>query len=91
MKFFQVLLLLVSTGLLASCGIAAKVQSRNDMMDSKTKYKACLERNSANPDQCKGLRLAYEADMKAYKATSAGIRQGYTKTVDVNVNTESSE
>ncbi len=64
------------------CGVAAKVNARNDMEQSKSAYKTCLVQNAGDIGRCHGYKLAYDADMRAYRATSAGIRNGYT--VDVN-------
>jgi len=64
------------------CGIAAKVQARNDMMQAKNAYTQCLQQNSAEPEKCARLKEAYEVDLQAYRATSSGLQNGYT----VNVN-----
>ena len=69
---------------LTGCGIAAKVNARNDMEQSKNTYKACLAANAAHPAACEASRMAYEADMKAYRATSAGIQPGRSDTFNVN-------
>ncbi len=66
---------------LSGCGIAAKIQSRDDMMAAKSAYTDCLANNPQNPGACEGLRLAYQADLQAYDATSAGMRPGYTFSV----------
>jgi hypothetical protein len=61
--------------LVAACGgVSAKVNARNDMLKSKDAYKACLPANPDNPDKSEALKRAYEADLKAYEATSRGIR-----------------
>src|SRR5271155_699750 len=69
-------------GLVAGCGIAAKVNARNDMEASKSAYKACLAEHPKDPAACEGPREAYEADLAAYRATSAGLRPGATITVE---------
>lgn len=79
-KVIAVLLLATS---LAGCGIAAKVDARNDMMQSRQLYKSCLIQNPSNPAACAGLKAAYQADMQAYRATSAGIMRGRNDTVNV--------
>ncbi len=56
---------------LALSGCTGMVQARNDMMQEKIAYTQCLQENSANPGQCAGLREAYEADLQAYRATTA--------------------
>jgi hypothetical protein len=70
--------------LLSGCGIAAKVQSRNEMMQSAAAYKSCLAQNAANIHACDAAREAYDADMRMYRATSAGIQPGFNRTLNVN-------
>jgi hypothetical protein len=65
---------------LGGCGIAAKVNARNDVEASKSAYKACLALHPQDVAACEGPREAYEADWAAYRATSAGIRPGATIT-----------
>ena len=62
--------------LLSGCGVAAKVNARHDMEASKVAYKACLAERGQDAAACDGLRQAYEADLSAYRATSAAIRPG---------------
>jgi hypothetical protein len=69
---------------LAGCGIAAKVDARNNMQSSLTVYRSCLQQHAQAPEYCEGPRLAYEADMQAYRATSAGIMPGRNDTMNVN-------
>lgn len=64
------------------CGVVAKVQARDDMMQAKSAYTGCLQENSGQPAKCAGLREAFEADLQAYRATSAGIQPGYSVSVD---------
>jgi hypothetical protein len=64
------------------CAVSAKVQARNDMMQSKSAYTDCLRQNNSEPSNCAGLKEAYEANLQAYRATSAAIRPGYTVSVD---------
>jgi hypothetical protein len=73
---------LLLAALLSSCGIAAKVNARNDTEVSKATYKACLAQHSQDVSACEGARQAYEADLAAYRATSAGIRPGVNITID---------
>jgi hypothetical protein len=61
---------------ISGCGITAKVRARDDMEQSKVAYKECLGQHSQDPNQCEGLRRAYEADIAAYRATSSGVRSG---------------
>ena len=57
---------------LSACGLAAKMDARNDMEASKAAYKVCLAGNPKDVSSCQALQLSYEADLKAYEATSAG-------------------
>jgi hypothetical protein len=60
--------------LLSGCAVAAKVNARHDMEASKVAYKACLAERGQDAAACEGLRQAYQADLSAYQATSAGPR-----------------
>lgn len=62
--------------LLSGCGIAAKVNARNDMQVSKTAYKTCLTQHAQDAAACEGPRQAYEADLSAFEATAAATRPG---------------
>ena len=85
MKKLSVLIpLAISCSLLAGCGMVAKVNSRNDMMKTKTDYTNCLEQHAKNISSCDGYKAAYKADMEAYRATSAGIMPGFNNSVNVN-------
>ena len=75
-------LAVVIAGMVAGCGIAAKVNARNDMEASKAAYKTCLWVHSQDVTACEALREAYEADIVAYRATSAGNRPGATITIE---------
>lgn len=74
--------------LASGCGIAAKVNARNDMEQSKAAYKACLDLHPDDVKQCYGKRMSYEADMKAYRATSAGIQPGTNNTINYTNTTD---
>jgi len=39
---------------LAGCGIAAKIDARQDYQSSEAQYKACLTANPAAPQNCEG-------------------------------------
>ena len=41
-----------------------------DMLASKAAYQQCLQQNAAEPAKCEGLRLAFEADVAAYRAVT---------------------
>jgi hypothetical protein len=79
-------LAIVAALTLAGCGVVAKVQARDEMMQAKTAYTQCLQQNSAETARCDGFKQAYEADLQAYRATSAGIRPGYALSVDQSSN-----
>lgn len=74
--------------MLGACGLAAKINARNDMTTSKEQYKNCLIKHSSNPSACEGLKLAYNADMNAFRATSAGIRPGFSNSLDISTTTD---
>jgi hypothetical protein len=80
--------LVVALGLLSGCGIAAKVQARDDMERAKVAYTRGLAQNSADPAVCRGLGMAYQADMQAYRATTAGIQPGRNNTLNVNTHND---
>ena len=54
---------------LSACGLAVRMNARNDMEGSKAAYKSCLAENPTKVSGCEALRLSYEADLKAYQAT----------------------
>lgn len=64
----------------AGCGIAAKVDARENYQRSLAEYRACLEANSANVPACEGKRLIMETDERAFNNMSAGIQQGGNRT-----------
>jgi N-acetyl-beta-hexosaminidase len=72
-----ILAMVICTSLIG-CGIAAKVNARNDMEQSRDAYKACLAQNANNIHACDAAAAAYNADLRAYEATSAGIHNGPT-------------
>ena len=76
MSMRQLVVLATLPTFLGGCGIAAKVNARNDMEASKVAYKSCLSQNIHNVSACEAQRLEYNADLKAFWATSAGIRSG---------------
>jgi len=54
--------------LLIGCGPTLGMRAWKELEKSKAAYKECLMTHSENPDKCEGLRKAYEADVKAYRA-----------------------
>jgi hypothetical protein len=75
---------MVATLALGGCGIAAKVDARNEYQVSSERYKACLAANPTDARLCDGFRLAMEADERKYTNFSAGIQQGGSAAVNVN-------
>jgi hypothetical protein len=69
---------------LAGCGIAAKVHARDNMEASLAAYKGCLTQHPSDVSQCEGYRLAYQADLQAYRATAAGIQPGTNSTLNIH-------
>jgi hypothetical protein len=70
------MIVVVSSLMLAGCGISARVDARNDYQVSSANYKACLSANPATPQNCEGLRLAMEMDERKYNNLSAGLAPG---------------
>jgi len=70
---------------IAGCGIAAKVESRNEYQESTARYKACLTDNPSAAKNCEGLRLAMETDERKYNNLSAGINPGSQSTANVTI------
>jgi hypothetical protein len=70
---------------LAGCGVAARVDARNDYQTSAANYKACLVANPAAPQNCEGLRLAMETDERKYNNFSAGLDPGSQRSANITV------
>jgi hypothetical protein len=58
---------------LTACGVAVRMEARNDMEASKAAYKSCLAENPGKVSACEASRLSYEADLKAFQATAGGM------------------
>jgi hypothetical protein len=71
--------------LLAGCGLAARVDARNDYQTSAANYKGCLTANPASPQNCEGLRLAMETDERKYNDFSAGLNPGSQRSGTVTI------
>ncbi len=69
-RFFLLATVAVS---LSGCGVAVRMEAHSDLEASKAAYKSCLAAKPASPSDCESLRLAYEADLKAFEATAGGI------------------
>lgn len=61
---------------LAGCGVAAKVDARQNYQHSLADYRECLAANSANVKACEGKRLIMEADERAFNNMAASIQGG---------------
>ena len=81
----RVLVLLLTALPIAGCGIAAKIDARQDYQASEAQYKSCLTANAAAPQNCEGLRLAMEADERKYTNFSAGTNPGSQTTRNVTI------
>jgi hypothetical protein len=68
---------------LSGCGIAAKIDARNDYRASVTAYMECLATHATK--DCEGLRLAMEADERQHNAPAADTAGGNSAT---NINTQ---
>jgi hypothetical protein len=75
--------LLLVVLMLSGCGLAARMEARDDYKVSTAKYKECLGANSAAPQRCEGLRLAMEADERKFNAITAS--QGDGRTANINI------
>lgn len=82
MRFLSILLACLS---LAGCGVAARMDARNDYQASEAQYKTCLSANPSAPQNCEGLRLAMEADERKYNNFSAGLNPGSQRSGTVTV------
>ena len=74
--------IIVVSLIVSGCAVAAKVRAREDMEMSKTAYKKCLELHPDDLSKCEALRMAYEADLKAYRATSDAMKESGTVTIE---------
>jgi hypothetical protein len=70
---------------LAGCGIAARIEARQDYQASTAQYKACLAANLSAPQSCEGLRLAAETDERKYNDLSAGLTPGAQRAGTVTI------
>jgi hypothetical protein len=69
---FKIPLAIMPAFALAGCAVAAKIDARNDYQASRAQYKDCLAQHAARPHACEGLRLAMEADERAYNDLNGG-------------------
>jgi hypothetical protein len=70
---------------LGGCGIAARVDARNDYQTSAANYKACLSANPSAPQSCESYRLIMETDERKYNDLSAGLNPGSQRTGTLTV------
>ncbi len=59
--------ILASLLLLSACGHSAYGQAQEDVMESKSTYKSCLDDHDGNTAKCTGERVNYETDTEALK------------------------
>jgi hypothetical protein len=71
--------------LLGGCGVAARVDARNDYQSSAANYKACLSANPSTPKNCESFRLIMETDERKYNDLSAGLNPGSQRIDTVTV------
>ncbi len=55
---------LLCLAFLPACGV---ISAANQMDASKAAYKQCLAANPTSPDQCAGLKAAYDTDLNEWK------------------------
>lgn len=60
---------------LSACAVAAKVRARNEMEESKAAYKECLRKHPDDISACEAFGKMYEADLKAFRATSGALKE----------------
>ncbi|MAE49509.1 MAG: hypothetical protein QGF30_05185 [Alphaproteobacteria bacterium] len=71
-KIWTLLLVGVFLTSLNACGIVNANRRSSEMQESKVLYKACLRKNPQTPGNCESARLAYEADLREYRAGYGG-------------------
>jgi hypothetical protein len=79
----SIIIVIGLSGTLAGCGIAAKVDARNEYRGSVAAYKECLATHA--PKDGEGQRLAMEADERQYDNLAAGITNGGNHTSNINI------
>ena len=80
--FVAIILTFSACGVAAKNGVAAKIDARNDLEQSKIAYKQCLNENSNATDKCAAQKEVYRTDLQAYEALSRGIRNGPSISVE---------
>lgn len=80
------ILLILPVLTLAGCGIAAKVDARQNYQQSLSAYKECAAAAGANLAPCEGKRVVMEADARAFGEMSNGLREngGLSNNVTIN-------
>jgi hypothetical protein len=84
MKFKPAVAVLALT-LLSGCGVAAKINAREQYQSSANAYKACLIANPSYTSKCEGYRLAMETDQHQYTDFSAGMTPGASRAANVTL------
>jgi hypothetical protein len=82
---YRAMISLSGAALLSGCGIAARVDARNEYRASTADYKTCLLQNQAAPQQCEALRLAMEADERKFNTFSAAAEPGAQRNSTITV------
>jgi hypothetical protein len=85
MKMLRVLGNAALCSALGGCGIAARVDSRNEYQASAANYKACLSANPSAPKSCESFRLIMETDERKYNDLSAGLNPGSQRADTVTI------
>jgi hypothetical protein len=82
LKVKSIALALIVANFASACGVAAKINARDDLEQSKAAYKQCLIQNAEEPNRCAALRTVYQTDLQTYEAMSRGVRTGPSISVE---------
>jgi hypothetical protein len=69
----------------AGSPVAIQREAQRQYAKSATDYRTCLTENSSNVKACEGLRLAMEADERAFNNMSASLPPDFSGTRSVNI------
>jgi hypothetical protein len=72
----------------AGSPVAVQREAQRQYATSVTNYRTCLAENSSNVKACEGLRLAMEADERAFNNMSASLPPNFSGTRSVNIQAE---
>jgi hypothetical protein len=78
---------LAAVSLLGCAGspVAMQREAEAQYAKSVTNYRTCLTDNSSNVKACEGLRLAMEADERAFNNMSASLPPNLSGTSSINI------